>query len=135
MASFSRTHRQRLEPISKSFEEDHEAGELDEAEEVLAVVLPADEDAALPLDPGEGAYVPCARTRHVWGQGKAVGCVPPTALLFVGAHFTKKNRAAHRSGPKFRVHRRPLGRCRVREAVIVMERCDGRHRYFGWLGP
>jgi len=90
LASFSRTHRQRLEPISKSFEEDHEAGELDEAEEVLAVVLPADEDAALPLDPGEGAYVPCARTRHVWGQGKAVGCVPPTALLFVEAHFTKK---------------------------------------------
>src|SRR6516162_1324367 len=46
----------RLEPISKSFEEDHEAGELDEAEEVLAVVLPADEDAALPLDPGEEAF-------------------------------------------------------------------------------
>ena len=45
----------RLEPISKSFEEDHEAGELDEAEEVLVVVLPADEDAALPLDPGEEA--------------------------------------------------------------------------------
>jgi Arabinose-binding domain of AraC transcription regulator, N-term len=46
----------RLVPISKSFEEDHEAGELDEAEEVLAVVLPADEDAALPLDPGEEAF-------------------------------------------------------------------------------
>ena len=45
-----------LEPISKSFEEDHELGELDEAEEVLAVVLPADEDAALPLDPGEEAF-------------------------------------------------------------------------------
>src|SRR6516162_2942219 len=45
-----------LEPISKSFEEDHEAGELNEAEEVLAVVLPADEDAALPLDPGEEAF-------------------------------------------------------------------------------
>jgi hypothetical protein len=25
----------------------------------------------------------CPRTRHVWGdEGKAVGCVPPTALLF-----------------------------------------------------
>src|SRR6516165_5579169 len=47
---------EKLEPISKSFEEDHEAGELDEAEEVLAVVLPADEDAALPLDPGEEAF-------------------------------------------------------------------------------
>ena len=39
------------EPISKSSEEDNEAGELDKAEEVLSVVLP--EDATLPLDPGE----------------------------------------------------------------------------------
>ena len=37
-----------------------------------------------------------------WGdEGKAVGCVPPTALLFEEAHFTKKYRAAHHSGPKF----------------------------------
>ena len=42
-----------LEPISKSSEEDHEAGELYKAEEVLSVVLPADEDATLPLYPGE----------------------------------------------------------------------------------
>ena len=39
--------------FSKSSEEDNEAGELDEAEEVLSVVLPADEDATLPLYPGE----------------------------------------------------------------------------------
>ena len=45
----------RLEPISKSSEEDNEAGELDKAEEVLSVVLPADEDATLPLYPGEEA--------------------------------------------------------------------------------
>jgi hypothetical protein len=45
----------RLEPISKSSEEDNEAGELDEAEEVLGVILAADEDAALPLDPSEEA--------------------------------------------------------------------------------
>ena len=44
-----------LEPISKSSEEDNEAGELNEAEEVLGVILPADEDAALPLDPSEEA--------------------------------------------------------------------------------
>ena len=44
-----------LEPISKSPEEDNEAGELDEAEEVLGVVFPPDQDAALPLDPGEEA--------------------------------------------------------------------------------
>ena len=45
-----------LEPISKSSEEDDEAGELDEAEEVLGMVLPADEDATLPLYPGEEAF-------------------------------------------------------------------------------
>ena len=44
-----------LEPISKSSEEDNEAGELDKAEEVLSVVLPADEYATLPLYPGEEA--------------------------------------------------------------------------------
>ena len=43
------------EPISKSSEEDNEAGELDKAEEVLSVVLPADEYATLPLYPGEEA--------------------------------------------------------------------------------
>jgi hypothetical protein len=35
--------------VSKSSEEDDEAGELDKAEEVLSVVLPADQDATLPL--------------------------------------------------------------------------------------
>jgi hypothetical protein len=45
----------RLEPISKSPEEDNEAGELDEAEKVVGVVFPADEDATLPLYPGEEA--------------------------------------------------------------------------------
>ena len=43
------------EPISKSSEEDNEAGELYKAEEVLSVILPADEDATLPLYPGEEA--------------------------------------------------------------------------------
>src|SRR6266481_867605 len=37
-----------LEPISKSFEEDDEAGKLDKAEEIVGVVLPANEDPALP---------------------------------------------------------------------------------------
>jgi hypothetical protein len=44
-----------VEPISKSFEEDNEAGELDEAEEIVGVVLPANKDPALPLNPGEEA--------------------------------------------------------------------------------
>ena len=44
-----------LEPISKLPEEYNEASELDKAEEVLGVVLPAHEDAALPLNPGEEA--------------------------------------------------------------------------------
>src|SRR5262249_15260947 len=45
----------RLEPISKSAEEDNEASELYEAEEVLGVVFPTDEDAALPLNPSKEA--------------------------------------------------------------------------------
>ena len=43
------------EPISKSFEEDDEAGKLDKAEEIVGVVLPANEDPTLPLNPGEEA--------------------------------------------------------------------------------
>src|SRR5205807_7947466 len=43
-------NRRTLEPISKSFEEDNEAGKLDKAEEVVGVVLPANEDPALPLN-------------------------------------------------------------------------------------
>ena len=38
-----------LEPISKSPEEDNEAGELNKAQEILGMVLPADQDSALPL--------------------------------------------------------------------------------------
>src|SRR5262249_44279532 len=45
-----------LEPISKSSEEEKEAGELDESKEVLGVVFPADENAALPLDPRKEAF-------------------------------------------------------------------------------
>ena len=44
-----------LEPISKSSEEDDKAGELNEAEKVASVIFPADEDAPLPLYPGEEA--------------------------------------------------------------------------------
>ena len=45
-----------LEPISKLSEEDNEASELDKAEEVLGVVLPPDENTALPLYPREEAF-------------------------------------------------------------------------------
>jgi hypothetical protein len=45
----------RCEPISKSPEEDNEASELYEAEEVLGVVFPTDEDATLPLNPSKEA--------------------------------------------------------------------------------
>src|SRR5205814_9196310 len=44
-----------VEPISKSSEEDNEASELYEPEEVLGVVFPTDQDAALPLNPGKEA--------------------------------------------------------------------------------
>ena len=39
----------------KSPEEDDEAGELNKAQEILGMVLPADEDSTLPLHPGEEA--------------------------------------------------------------------------------
>ena len=45
-----------LEPISKSFEEDDEAGELHEAKKILRIELPADKNAALPLNPGEEPF-------------------------------------------------------------------------------
>src|SRR5215475_15167694 len=48
-------NRRTLEPISKSFEEGDEAGKLDKAEEIVGVVLPANEDPALPLNPSEEA--------------------------------------------------------------------------------
>jgi hypothetical protein len=46
----------RLEPISKTPEEDNEAGELDKTKKVVSVVLPTHEDAALPLHPSEEAF-------------------------------------------------------------------------------
>jgi len=48
--------RKSLEPISKSFEEDDEAGELHEPKEVLRIKLPTDKNAALPLNPGEEPF-------------------------------------------------------------------------------
>jgi hypothetical protein len=42
--------------MSKSPEEDNDAGELDESEEIVGVILPADEDAAVPLDPRKEAF-------------------------------------------------------------------------------
>jgi hypothetical protein len=45
-----------LEPISKSPEEDNEASELDKAQEVLCVILPAAEDPTLPLNPSKEAF-------------------------------------------------------------------------------
>src|SRR5262249_19418548 len=44
-----------LEPISKSPEQDKEAGEPNEPKKICRVILPANEDAALPLYPGEEA--------------------------------------------------------------------------------
>jgi hypothetical protein len=54
-SEFSRAKKgsQSLEPISKLFEEDNKAGKLDNAKKIVGVVLPANEDPALPLNPGE----------------------------------------------------------------------------------
>ena len=43
----------RLEPISKSFEEDRDAGELHKSEEIGGVVPPANEESAFPMEPGK----------------------------------------------------------------------------------
>jgi hypothetical protein len=37
-------------------EQDKETGELNKAQEVLGMVLPSDEDAALSLNPGKEAF-------------------------------------------------------------------------------
>src|SRR5215472_1879741 len=55
IAGFNDRFLKELEPISKSFEEDNEAGKLDKAKEIVCVVLPTNEDPALPLNPGEEA--------------------------------------------------------------------------------
>jgi hypothetical protein len=45
-----------VHPILKSSEQDNETGELNKAQEVLGMILPSDEDAALPLNPGKEAF-------------------------------------------------------------------------------
>ena len=44
-----------LEPLSKSFEQHRDGCELDKAQKVGPVMLPADEQAPLPLQPGKEA--------------------------------------------------------------------------------
>jgi hypothetical protein len=45
-----------IPPISeRNVEQDNKAGEVDETGEVLGMILPADEDATLPLYPGNSA--------------------------------------------------------------------------------
>jgi len=44
------------EPISKSFEEHRDTGELYKAEEVGGVILPANEQPPFPLEPGKEAF-------------------------------------------------------------------------------
>lgn len=46
----------RIEPISKSFEKYRDAGELHKPEKIGGVVLPANEEAAFPLEPGKEPF-------------------------------------------------------------------------------
>ena len=50
------SHAMTLEPISNSFKEHGDAGELDEAEKVTDVVLPSNQEPAFPLKPCEVAF-------------------------------------------------------------------------------
>src|SRR6476620_2286271 len=82
-----------LEPISKSPEEDDQASELNEAEEVLWVILPSDEDATLPLNPCEEALdhpAPCVSPQPasiLGGRPAAIGSVRRDHLDAVSAQF------------------------------------------------
>jgi len=46
----------KLDPLSKLFEEYGDAGELDKAGEVCGIVLPANKESPLPLQPGKEAF-------------------------------------------------------------------------------
>ena len=58
MLKLSCRRRNNLEPISKSPEEDYEAGDLHEAKEVLRIKPPAHEKTALALNSGEEQFDP-----------------------------------------------------------------------------
>jgi len=45
-----------IEPISKLFEKHGDAGELHKTEEGGGIILPADEEPPLPLQPGKEAF-------------------------------------------------------------------------------
>jgi hypothetical protein len=74
------TPKYKIEPISKSFEKDNEAGELDKAEEIVGVVLPANEAEVAALLSGhadklnEGRHSDwcatgtCPSTRELWAK-------------------------------------------------------------------
>ncbi len=82
-----------LEPISKSPEEHDEGGELDKPEKVLGVVLPADQDTALPLYPCEEAFdeppshVTSELSRILRGRLASVGAVRSDHLDAVLTQF------------------------------------------------
>ena len=73
-----------LEPISKSSEEDNEAGELDEAKEVIGVIFPADEDTTLPLYPSR-KQIGCRQSKLPWGSRPDGQTQSVTMRLRVGA--------------------------------------------------
>ncbi len=69
-----------LEPISKSLQQDKSARELDKAEEVHRVILPAYQEPPLPLQPGEKSLDDPASP--VAAQSSPILCLP---LLTIGA--------------------------------------------------
>jgi hypothetical protein len=73
------TPKYKIEPISKSFEKDNEAGELDKAEEIVGVVLPANEAEVAALLSGhadkltEGGHQRLVRHGHLPKHKGAMG--------------------------------------------------------------
>ena len=102
-----------LEPISKSPEQDDEASELDEAKEVLGIVLPAHQDATLPLYPGkEALYQPAP-------------CVSPQAAVVL-------RRRLHAAGAVGRDHLDAVPAQAVVERIAVVGTITDKSLWFGF---
>jgi hypothetical protein len=84
-----------LEPLSKSFEEDDEAGKLDKAEEIVGVVLPANLGSGAAIDSrrksaqARSAKVKPLQNRHHPDPARAINF---RAQLTGGAAYQHKHR-------------------------------------------
>ena len=100
-----------LEPVSKSFEEDNEAGKLDKAEEIVGEALPATEEvyqrlimrcslspitsAGRPPVIVQGRRIVRTHVSRPSAAGRCVGCAPIASKLLVARrsqHYPSRDR-------------------------------------------